>query len=78
LSGRSSLDLSLAKIAKGADVDVEVYALKRSFNDVKRSIGNIEFRKLRRGDRQRQSQLSSSLKGSQIKIFLGTLNKVTT
>jgi hypothetical protein len=51
LSGRSSLDLSLAKIAKGADVDVEVYALKRSFNDVKRSIGNIDFRKLQRGDR---------------------------
>jgi hypothetical protein len=75
LSGRSNLDVSLAKIEKGTDVDVEVYALKRSFNDVKRSIGNIDFRKLQRGDRNVNLILVGALKGKQTQNLFGNLDR---
>lgn len=57
LDGRSSVDLSLSKIAKGAKVDIELYALNRPLNQVLRSIGKIDFRKLRGKDLKSNLQL---------------------
>ncbi|HEY9639804.1 MAG TPA: hypothetical protein V6C57_04935, partial [Coleofasciculaceae cyanobacterium] len=42
----SRFDLKLSQITKGANVDVELYALKRPWNQVVRQIGNLNFRKL--------------------------------
>jgi len=75
LNRSSSLDISLAKVAKSADVDVEVYALKLPFNLVERSIGNIDFRKLQRGDRNANLRLVGALKGSQAQKTLGNLGQ---
>ena len=46
LGNRGSFDLKLAQIAKGANVDVELYAPKRPWTQVVRQIGKLDFRKL--------------------------------
>ena len=46
VGNHSQLDLKLSQIAKGANVDVELYALKRSWSQVVRRIGNLDFRKV--------------------------------
>ncbi|WP_088889400.1 hypothetical protein [Leptolyngbya ohadii] len=46
LSQRSSLNLSLSSLARGANADLELYRLKRPLNDTLRQIGNLDFRKL--------------------------------
>jgi len=75
LSDRSSVNLLLSNITKGADVDVELYASKRPLNQVLAKIGKLDFRKLRRGDRNANLQLvaASRQSGNQDEKILSTL-----
>jgi hypothetical protein len=56
LGSHGRLDLQLSQIAKGANVDVELYALKRPWNQVVRQIGKLDFRKLSAATRKANLQ----------------------
>lgn len=64
VSQRSSFDLKLSGIARRNNVDVQVYRFTRPVNDVLKSIGKIDFRKLKARQRNTNFQLvSQSIKG---------------
>jgi hypothetical protein len=53
-----SFNLALTKLSKAkGSVAVEIYAAKRPLKQVLRQIGNLDFRKIRRSDRQANLQL---------------------
>ncbi|NJR58158.1 MAG: transposase [Cyanobacteria bacterium CRU_2_1] len=62
VSNRSRFDLTLSKIAKGANVNVELYALKRPWSQMLRRIGNLGFRQIRTADRNANLRLVRSSK----------------
>ncbi|NJO40548.1 MAG: hypothetical protein HC865_07755 [Cyanobacteria bacterium RU_5_0] len=57
LREHSRFDLTLSKIAKGANIDVELYALKCPWTRVVRQIGKLEFRQIRNAARKANLQL---------------------
>jgi hypothetical protein len=57
LSGASDLNLTLSGIEAGADVDVQIYRLKRHFNQVPHRIGRKDFRRLSTTERDTYLQL---------------------
>lgn len=64
ISNRSHFKLTLARIKKGANLDVELYRIKSSFAEVRRKIGALDFRQIRRQDRKAHLQLVSTSKKS--------------
>lgn len=58
-SERSSFDLKLSGVARRNNVDVQVYQFIRPVNDVLKSIGKIDFRKLKAKDRNANFRLVS-------------------
>ena len=58
LSDRRNVELSLSSIAKGADLDIELYALKG--NQIPGKMGSLDFRKLRKVDLNASLQLKGS------------------
>jgi hypothetical protein len=62
VGNRSRFDLKLSQIAKAANADVELYALKRPWNQVVRQIGNLDFRKLSAAARKANLQWVNSSK----------------
>ena len=59
---RSTLDLSVTRIARRNNVNVEVFTYKRPFNQVVRQIGGIDFRRLT--SRQRNTNLQRIASGT--------------
>ncbi|HEY9659656.1 MAG TPA: hypothetical protein V6C65_14450, partial [Allocoleopsis sp.] len=52
VSERSSFNLELSKIAKKNNVDVQLYRFTRPVDSVLKSIGKIDFRKLKLKERK--------------------------
>jgi hypothetical protein len=63
IGDRSSCSIEVAKIAKGANVDVELYALRGSKKQVLRRIGRIDFSDLKTSDIRRSLNLIGRSKG---------------
>jgi ELWxxDGT repeat protein len=61
-SDRSSFSLELSGVKKKANVDVELYKFSRPVNDVLKSIGKTDFRKIKGKDRNTNFQLVSASK----------------
>ncbi|MBD1866884.1 hypothetical protein H6F95_06130 [Cyanobacteria bacterium FACHB-471] len=64
LGERRSLNLSLSRITRGANVDVEVYAAKPPLNQVLGSIGGKDFRRLSATERNDNLQLVAASRQS--------------
>ncbi|NJO40545.1 MAG: hypothetical protein HC769_04490 [Cyanobacteria bacterium CRU_2_1] len=64
LKEHSRFDLAATNIAKGADLNVELYALKRPWNQVIRQIGTLDFSQIRRINRNINLQRVSSSRRS--------------
>lgn len=64
ISNRSNFKMSLSRIRKEANIDVELYRLKSSFAEARRKIGATVFRELGSQDRRTHLQLVSASKKS--------------